>query len=488
MQHKIIFRGDGSAKLGYGHIHRLLALVQMLYQKFDCVFISHEASHFLIETLEDINVPFLQIPGIKYNIPDARKENEEVVFDMDSLLKGNEIVVLDGYWFGKEYQQAIKNRGCIVVYIDDLMLPGNIADCIINHSPGISISDYKQLAPASSVYVGSRYSLINISNKFRHQHPHPNGFSRLLIAMGGADPQNFTCKVILAHKAFIQRFIKLVVLVGNVYAYSKALQDAVADVSNVKLIHGLPKTEMLALMQQSSAAIISASTMAVEYAHVGGALAIIQTAENQKNIFKGLIESGVAVSLEQISVLTQAAATGMQKKQQEIFDGKSGERFINLFQELQLQAGFSFIKAAPEHLQVTYQWASNQTVRAYSFNQNPIVFEEHKNWFLKKIVENNCIYLLGKWENNIVGSLRFNIANNAALISYLVSPQFQGKGLGRIMLAKGLEYLATSNTNVIVANGYVMPQNIASVKVFKRLGFDCTTENNQLLFSKKIYR
>ena len=122
------------------------------------------------------------------------------------------------------------------------------------------------------------------------------------------------------------------------------------------------------------------------------------------------------------------------------------------------------------------------------FNQNPIVFEEHQNWYLKKIAQPDCIYLLGKWENNIVGSLRFDITNNTALISYLVSPKYHGKGFGRIILAKGLDYLATHTANITIANGYVLPQNIASIKVFERLAFDCTTENNQLLFSKKINR
>ncbi len=487
VMHKIIFRADGSAKLGYGHVHRLLALAEMLHHKFNCAFVSHEASSFLVKTLQQVNVPFIQVPSINYSIPDERKENEEVRFDMDELLQGNEIVVLDGYWFGKKYQQAIKNKGCTLVYIDDLMLPGNIADCIINHSMGIAISDYKQLAPACSVYVGSQYSLISIPDKFRH-HQHTNIFSRLLIAMGAADPLNFTCKIIIAHKAFIQRFEKVVVLVGNVYSHIKELQEAVTDIPQVQLINGLPKLEMLDLMKQSSAAIISASNMAVEYAHAGGALAIIQTADNQKNIYRGLIENEAAVPVEAVESLTDMMAAEIQKKQQQIFDGKSGGRFIKLFQELEIQSGFTFIRAGKEHLQTTYKWAADPVVRAYSFNQHPIVFEEHQNWYLKKIAQSNCIYLLGEWQKNIVGSLRFDITGSTALISYLVSPTYHGKGLGRILLAKGLDYLAACNTTVTAANGYVLPQNIASVKVFERLGFDCSTENNQLLFSKNIYR
>jgi len=98
------------------------------------------------------------------------------------------------------------------------------------------------------------------------------------------------------------------------------------------------------------------------------------------------------------------------------------------------------------------------------------------------------MYLLGKWSNDIVGSLRFDITGSDALISYLVSPKYHGKGLGRILLAKGLDYLAKHNSIATTATGFVLPQNTASVKVFQRLGFTCTEENKQLRFTKNIYR
>ena len=228
--------------------------------------------------------------------------------------------------------------------------------------------------------------------------------------------------------------------------------------------------------------------MSVEYASVGGALAVIQTADNQKFLYKGLIEAGAALPAEKMALANGADFMLMKEKQRQIFDGKSCERFIKLFNELQVQQDVSFIAATDEYLQTTFEWASDATVRAYSFNQNPISFEEHQNWLLKKIKQPDCMYLLGKWGNEIVGSLRFDITGSNALISYLVSPRHHGKGLGRILLAKGLEYLAQQNKTISTATGFVMPQNIASVKVFERLGFLCTDENNQLKFTKNIYR
>lgn len=488
MQHRIIFRADGSAAVGFGHVHRLLSLTQMLCEKFDCVFVSHEAPSFLQEELQRLSVPLIKVETIAYKLPDERGPGDEVPFDMDGMITGTDIIVLDGYWFGKKYQTAIKAIGCTLLYVDDLVEAGNIADIIINHSLGIKSSDYKELAPATCVYTGSHYSLINVPAAFRHQNNNKPIYSQLLISMGGADPLDFTGKVIEQYAAYINRFEKVIVMVGVAYKHMEQLKQATPAFKNVDIVQAVPKTAMFSIMQQSTAAIISASTMSVEYASIGGLLGVIQTAGNQQFLYKGLIESGTAWPVEKLAAAREADREDMKEQQQQIFDGKSKERFIKLFDELQIQQDLSFIKAGAEHLHTTFEWASDATVRAYSFNQHPISFEEHQHWYIKKIEQPNCMYLLGKWANDIVGSLRFDITSNDALISYLIAPQYHGKGLGRILLAKGLAYLSQHNNTVTTATGFVLPQNIASVKVFERLGFTCTEENNQLRFTKNIYR
>ena len=371
MQHKIILRADGSATVGFGHVHRLLSLTQMLCKNFDCVFVSHEAPDFLKEELQQLSVPLIKVGTITYKLPDERKPGDETAFDMNDILTGNEIVVLDGYWFGKKYQAAIKAKGCTLIYVDDLMEEENMADVIINHSLGIDSSGYKMIAPATCIYTGSKYSLINVPSTFRHQDKSSHLYSQLLIAMGGADPLNFTCKVIEEHTAYIRRFGKVMVMVGAAYRHLDQLRKTVAAFNTIEIVQAVSKTAMFSIMQQSTAAIISASTMSVEYANIGGALGVIQTAGNQQFLCKGLIESGAAVPVEKMAAATDAEIESIKKRQQQIFDGQSKERFIKLFDELQIQQDVSFIKAGAEHLQATFEWASDATVRAYSFSQNP---------------------------------------------------------------------------------------------------------------------
>ena len=196
IKQKVLFRADGTAAIGFGHVHRLLSLVKMLYKNFECIFVSHEAPEFLIKELNEIGVPFVKVESIQYKLTGERREGDEVAFDMNDLLESNEIVVLDGYWFGRQYQQAIKDKGCTLVYIDDLIEVGNSADVIINHSLGVNSSEYKKIAPATSIYTGSQYSLTNVPEKYRNQQVNKNIYQQLLISFGGADPLNFTCKIL----------------------------------------------------------------------------------------------------------------------------------------------------------------------------------------------------------------------------------------------------------------------------------------------------
>lgn len=485
---KILFRADGAASIGYGHVHRLLSLAQMLHNHFECVFVSHEAPQFLLDELEKLSIAFKQTDSIAYKFPDERLTDEEVDFDMGAILTGNEIVVLDGYWFGKKYQQQIKQKGCTLVYINDLLEPGAVADCIINHSLGINTGDYKNTRIATSIYTGASYSLINVPDTFRHKQINGNSHHHLLIAMGGTDPLNYTAKVLTAHKDYINRFHQVSVLVGNAYPHLQQLSSDAAGFASVNIIQGISKEAVFNLMQSADTAILSASTMAVEYATIGGKLAIIQTAANQQFLYNGLLQYGLALPVEQIPNATDESIQKMREHQQTVFDGKSAERFIKLFRELQLQQSLSLIPATKDQLHITYRWAADPAVRAYSFSRNEISFDEHSNWYLNKIVQPSCMYLLAISEDVMAGSIRFDISEDVALISYLVDPKQQGKGLGRIILARGLEYLAANNKTVSRAEGFVIPQNLASVKIFERLGFTASHQGDRILFTKNIYR
>lgn len=136
---------------------------------------------------------------------------------------------------------------------------------------------------------------------------------------------------------------------------------------------------------------------------------------------------------------------------------------------------------------VTYAWANNENTRRYSFNQEVIKEEEHINWFENKLKDSNCFYYLCKTEGKDIGSIRFDLKEGVAVISYLVSPDLYGCGYGKKILELGEEKIRL-NQEVSEIIGYVLPQNIASCKIFAKLDYVQETEKDYLKYVKKISR
>ena len=147
---------------------------------------------------------------------------------------------------------------------------------------------------------------------------------------------------------------------------------------------------------------------------------------------------------------------------------------------------YSIRKATEVDTEITYDWANNPATRKYSFSQDFIPFDNHLKWFIEKVKASNCYYYILIKNTFTFGSIRFDINNKIATISFLVSPDHYGKGLGKILLKKGLEEFekVVLFEQIQCVQGYVSKENIASIKLFERFGFTAENESNMYLFKK----
>ena len=136
---------------------------------------------------------------------------------------------------------------------------------------------------------------------------------------------------------------------------------------------------------------------------------------------------------------------------------------------------------------VTFNWASSKLVRQYSFQNETISFTSHKEWFSKKVISKDCVYLIAELKKTPIGSIRFDINKSGdALLSFLLDPLFHGKGFGKQLLEIGCDKLTElKKVNKII--GKVNIKNTPSLKIFKNLGFSKKSElNSYITFIKKI--
>lgn len=145
-------------------------------------------------------------------------------------------------------------------------------------------------------------------------------------------------------------------------------------------------------------------------------------------------------------------------------------------------------KIKDSDLEQTFEWANNPIVRKYSFNTSPIDFDSHFTWFQENLNNQSCEYYILQTDREAVGSIRFDIEKEGrAKISYLIAPGYTGKGLGTYILDRGIQLLTKERKDIYEAYGLVLVQNESSIRIFEKLGFMKSDEDEMTLrFAKKI--
>jgi spore coat polysaccharide biosynthesis predicted glycosyltransferase SpsG len=113
-------------------------------------------------------------------------------------------VVVDGYRFDSHYQSNLKNTGLKLLFVDDLGKCGHYsADLVLNQNVHASESLYADREAHTRLLLGPRFALLRRDfkrwSKWQREFT-PNG-RKLLVTMGGSDPDNVTAVVLEALSA-----------------------------------------------------------------------------------------------------------------------------------------------------------------------------------------------------------------------------------------------------------------------------------------------
>lgn len=135
-----------------------------------------------------------------------------------------------------------------------------------------------------------------------------------------------------------------------------------------------------------------------------------------------------------------------------------------------------------------FDWVNEAGVRQQSFNSEPVVWEAHRVWFQKKLQDQNCIMIVMEADEQPVGQIRFDIDGGIACIDYSIDKDARGRNWAEILVKDGMA-LARRDRDLIF-RAEVKRKNIASVKVFLKLGFDehGSEESEICVFQMRAYR
>lgn len=160
--------------------------------------------------------------------------------------------------------------------------------------------------------------------------------------------------------------------------------------------------------------------------------------------------------------------------------------YLDVLIHFKINGAFHLRRALYTDVNITFKWASDPLVRKFSLMQSPITWESHFEWYEKKIKDYNCAYFIVMHENIPIGSLRLDVRNAVATISYLLDPIVHGKGLGIKVLKAAQELSKAFNLNIEKLSGVVKKENIASIKIFEKLGYQREENLDTYHFKKEL--
>lgn len=248
IKEKVFIRADGNSVTGMGHIIRCLALAQMLSDSYHITFACFEIPEEIAKSIHDKGFDLIRI---------------ESDTEFMAMLMPEQIVILDGYGFTSDYQLKIKQKGCKLIYVDDLYDREYYADLIINHSPGVEQNRYSA-QHYTRFALGPEFSLMRpvFLEEAKKEREH-GAIDHVFICCGGSDPKNFTEKILRGVLQFSE-FKKITVVTGPGYDHGDIIKIIAGEDNRVKHYKSVDEYKMRDLMLEAGLAIVPTSGMVLE--------------------------------------------------------------------------------------------------------------------------------------------------------------------------------------------------------------------------------
>jgi UDP-2,4-diacetamido-2,4,6-trideoxy-beta-L-altropyranose hydrolase len=419
--------------------------------------------------------------------------------------EGTPWLVLDGYHFDPDYQRAIREAGHRLLVFDDYNhLPHYHANILLNQNMGSETISYSYDADTIGLF-GPRYAPLRgefLAGKNRIQ-KQTQRRRKILVTLGGADPDNITLKVVRALQKTGLDNLEVNIVAGPVNPNVKMLESEIENASQLGRttnlsIRLLRDANMPELMAGAKLAVSAGGSTCWELCFFGVPILVIISAENQRASARGLHRVGAALSLGwhediQVSELAEAIENlindpmkleSMSSQGMKVVDGQGSKRILTLMEWFATAADREDIplrKATREDCYQLWSLANDIEVRRNSFNPEPIPYEQHVRWFEEKLKSSSSTIYVLDVSGVLLAQVRYDRKDEIAEIDYAVIPGFRGKSLGTKILEMTWES-ASRELEVRGVKGIVKQDNKASAFSFLKAGFEKTKCENYLGF------
>jgi len=360
------------------------------------------------------------------------------------------------------------------------------ADWVLNQNMSANESFYQRREPYTRLLLGTRYVLLRkeFSVWCGWQREIVPIAHKVLVTLGGSDPDNVALKVLHALKEANVSDLAVRILVGPMSSNLETLRLAIGDATSG--FHVLADaTNIPELMAWADVAISAGGSTCWELAFMGVPTLVVILSENQLEVAESLAAKGVVVNLgwhqrltkKKISEPLKAVLTSAEQRliwserARALVDGDGAARVVMELKGEKLRLR----KACAQDRRLVWEWANDLSTRAASFSSELIVWDTHIQWFNSKLKDPNCLFLIAVDETDTpVGQIRFDFDANKAVVSITTALTYRGRGFGTTIIQRASIKLF-QETAVDLIRAYVKPDNTPSIRAFIKAGYRRTS-------------
>ena len=240
-------------------------------------------------------------------------------------------IAVDGYCFQAEFQSSIKQSGRRVLLIDDYArLNSHCADLVLDQNFGSYKSLYPKRCAETRLLLGCSYILLRkeFTKHSALRRKSPVSAKRILITMGGSDPDKFIEFAIRAlSEVYKSKAHEITVILGSQnedrYSVERALRDCLPTAELI-----LSSDRMSDLIANSDLAIIAAGSTLWEMMHIGCPMVSFARNDAQDQILQKLHDQGM------VHYISREVMKDMQRVSEElafIIDSRSKREQMRTF-------------------------------------------------------------------------------------------------------------------------------------------------------------
>ncbi|MGN8024952.1 GNAT family N-acetyltransferase [Microbacterium sp. 22242] len=470
---------DATTGVGMGHLMRCLALAQHAQSRGWVVTVQGDIASSAVDAAGRI------APGVH-----VRPSGPGVQAVLTA--RGHDVLHLDTYASLADVRGPdLRGAAPLLSNMQDGAYGERPADLAIDGTLGAQHAFWTAPGVLAARLVGIDAAVIRqqvLDQRYQRDHRDPpSDRPRVLVVMGGTDPQGATAKVLgLLGEVGMPLDVTVVDPAGR----PEVCDAAAASPHRVDVLGFVD--DLPALASAHDVAISAAGTSVWDFACMGVPMAIVCVVDNQRDGYRRLVADGLALGLgepgrlapgeslaELGELLTRPARRARQRDRlRAAVDGLGTWRIVSAWEQLlevpmtaaPHDAALVAREARLDDADLLRSWRNDRVTRAHSRSAGEVDPEAHEEWLRRSLRSRDRRLLLVEHDGDPVGTVRWDREGATDwVVSITIAPAWRGRGIAASVLAVAEDALDAVEPVRLLAD--IHQENPASRRLFARSGY-----------------